>query len=94
MEVGWNGPSREHAGVRLHHEVVAEDHVPVHLGVIEVSPQRDMFAEARAAQLTVVHELQRDPSLIRTLHCICQRPCFCKLDYSTAQKSKIYKAVF
>ena len=50
--------SRENAGIRLHHEDVPNDHVPVHLGLVEATLQEDFLAEVRAAQLTVVHEMQ------------------------------------
>ena len=39
-------PGPEDAGVRLHHEVVPDDHVPVHLGLVEATVQEDFLAES------------------------------------------------
>ena len=56
------------AKVPLHHEVVAYNYVPIHLGLVELSLGEGFFAEVRAAQFTMVHELQRVQGFLCTSH--------------------------
>ena len=65
---GHRGLSRNNARVRLPLEVVPYDHVPAHLGLVELSLEEDFVAEVRAAQFTMVQELQRDLGFLRTSH--------------------------
>ena len=60
------GLGRENAGVLLHHEVVPDNHVPVHLGLVELFLEDDFLAKVRAGQFVMVHELQRNLSFLRT----------------------------
>ena len=41
---------------------------PIHVGLIQASNKEDFTAEVRAAQLSVVHELQHDLGFLRSSH--------------------------